>query len=90
MPKNALFTIQHASKDIKKDAAAAFKSIAQQAQNVAIFDLILQQMLTSTNFQTGLASAINDPKNIEFKLALAEFLQTYFNLTPTTPIEPIE
>lgn len=42
------------------------------------------------SFATGISNAINDPSNIAVKTALADYLNAYFGLTPTTPIEPIE
>lgn len=71
-------------------------------QNIGDFvSLLIPQLLSNPDFQSGLAdavsgssmgnivNAINDPQNVDVKLALADYLNAYFGLTPTTPIEPI-
>lgn len=82
-----------------------FKLMVEQAiaqllvDNIGNFvSALIPQLLSNPAFQDGIsgasfgnvASAINDPQNLEVKQALAQFLEAYFGLTPTTPIEPIE
>lgn len=91
MPKTPLFTTSSATPaQLKTDAEAAFKSIEQQTQNVDIFELLLNNPEFKSSFFESISNAINDPQNVQVKLALAQFLTAYFGLTPTTPIEPIE
>lgn len=94
MPSNPLFKPSSKSIDIKSDPKSAFTSVQSQTQNVDIFKLMSDQLASGlfedASFQTAMANAINDPQNTQVKLALAQFLNAYFGLTPTTPIEPIE